>query len=227
MRRSWRDPRGRLAYVGRVVRTQEQTDGERIRAFVALQLPPALIDEVVDWQRSALAGRNSLRPVPAESLHLTLAFLGNREPEEMRLVGEMLGELEAPPVGLRLERRAAPFPRRRPSVLALAVKSPGAIAVRADLVSSLVGRGLVGEEEGDRTFRPHLSIARMRGRSHPGDRDPAWAWLRDEPVLSKQAAARTFGAVRVALYRSQLRSQGARYDVLAAYDLPPERGELR
>lgn len=226
MRRSWRDPRGRLAYVGRVVRTREETRGERIRAFVALQLPPALIDEVVAWQRSALAGRNSLRPVPAESLHLTLAVLGSRDPEEVRLVGEVLAELEAPPVGLRLERCATPFPRRRPSVLALAVKSPGAIVVRGELVSALVDRGLVGEE-GGRTFRPHLSIARMRGRSHPGGRDPAWAWLRDEPVLSTLAAARTFGAVRVALYRSQLRSQDARYDVLAAYDLPPERGELR
>jgi len=227
MGRSSRDPRGRLAYVGRVVRTQEESRSERFRAFVALQLPPTLIDEVVAWQRSALAGRNSLRPVPAESLHLTLAFLGSRDPEEVRLVGEVLAELEAPPVGLRLERRATPFPRRRPSVLALTVKSPGAIAVREELVSSLVDRGLVGEEEGGRTFRPHLSIARMRGRRHPGGRDPAWTWLRDEPVLSTQAAARTFGAVRVALYRSQLRSQGARYDVLAAYDLPPVRGELR
>ena len=98
-RRSWRDPRGRLAYVGRVIRTQGGTPAERIRAFVALQLPPALIEEVVAWQRSALAGRNSLRPVPAESLHLTLAFLGSREPRRGAARGGGAGGARGPSGG--------------------------------------------------------------------------------------------------------------------------------
>ena len=57
--------------------------GERIRLFCALDLPDDARNELCAWAEASLADRGRL--VPAENLHLTLAFLGHRP------VGEVPG----------------------------------------------------------------------------------------------------------------------------------------
>ena len=48
---------------------------ERLRLFVACDLPQDVERAVVAWQRKRLGGHEDLRIAPA--LHLTLAFLGS------------------------------------------------------------------------------------------------------------------------------------------------------
>ena len=48
-----------------------------LRLFVALEVPPAVREALAAF-RDAAADAEVWRPVPAESLHLTLAFLGRR-----------------------------------------------------------------------------------------------------------------------------------------------------
>ncbi len=69
------------------------------------------------------------------------------------------------------------------------------------------------EPEG-RPFWPHLSVARVRGRVDLGRLPP----------LPPAGTERMF-AVRVALYRSELRTQGSHYRSLAAIDLPPQAAD--
>src|SRR3954453_21027190 len=56
----------------------------RARLFVALDLPTAARLELALLGDQAMDGRDDLRPVPAEALHVTLVFLGYRPEREIR-----------------------------------------------------------------------------------------------------------------------------------------------
>ena len=199
----------------------EDERAERIRAFVALDLPVPVRDAIGRWQRVALADRDELRPIRPEALHLTLAFLGHLEAaagERASAVVEGL-RADAGPVALRLDPEPIGLPGRRPRVVAFAVEGPAAVALQAQVSSRLVDAGVL--EPPSRRFRPHLSVARVRGS--PGRAGRGRGLVEGLPPLPERAG-HTFGAVRVALYRSQLGSQGASYTTLTAFELPPLEG---
>jgi 2'-5' RNA ligase len=189
---------------------------KRIRAFIALAPPPATIEAIVGWQRTALAGRDALRPIDPDALHLTLAFLGYRDPDEVGRAREALlaAAADPDPVAVRLDPDPIGLPSRRPRVVAFAAASTAVVELHGRLVARLATAGLAAPE--GRPFRPHLSVARVRGDPKRRRSRAAVAGL---PALAGRSG-HTFDAVRVALYRSQLRSQGARYSVLADVDLP-------
>jgi 2'-5' RNA ligase len=187
----------------------------RVRAFIALAPPPATVETIAAWQRRALDDRDELRAIGADGLHLTLAFLGDRDEDEIGRAREALLAAAASPAPVPVAIASEPIglPRRRPRVVAFAAASPDAISLHEALVARLATAGLARPDR--RPFRPHLSVARVRGDPGRGRRRAAVAGL---PVLGP--TGHTFDAVRVALYRSQLRSQGARYSILADVDLP-------
>lgn len=191
---------------------------QRVRAFIALAPPPATIATIAAWQQRALGGRDDLRAIAPGGLHLTLAFLGDRDEDEIGRAQEALLAAIAtatgpPPVPVAIAPEPIGLPRRRPRVVAFAAASPGAVGLREELVARLAAAGLAQPDR--RPFRPHLSVARVRGDPAAGRSRRAVAGL---PSLGP--AGHTFDAVRVSLYRSQLRSQGARYSALADVDLP-------
>ena len=179
-----------------------------IRAFVALDLPERVVAAVAAWQEEAL-GSSELRPIRPEALHLTLAFLGDREEAEIDRAREvvMAYENEAGPVPIELESEPQGVPRRRPRVVAFGAVSPPASDLQGRIAADLVEAGLLEPER--RPWWPHLSVARVRGRASIGRLPPMPA-----------GPGHTFDAVRVALYRSELGPQGARYSTLAGFDLP-------
>ena len=61
---------------------REQTKSPRARLFVALDFPEEMREGVEAWGREALVDP-ALRLVRPESLHVTLAFLGNRPEGEI------------------------------------------------------------------------------------------------------------------------------------------------
>lgn len=195
-------------------------DPGRIRAFVALDLPTSVVEAVAGWQREALGDREGLRPIRPEALHLTLAFLGERDHGEIERAQRVLIAHGRDPaaVPVRLEREAIGVPARRPRVVAFPAASAAVVALQRALSADLVDAGLLEPEK--RPFWPHLSVARVRGDPKgPKGRRRHGPLLEGLPSLPAQAG-HTFGAVRVALYRSELRSQGAHYSVLADFDLP-------
>jgi 2'-5' RNA ligase len=195
---------------------------ERVRAFIALDPPDATADTIAAWQRQALGGRDDLRAIDRDALHLTLAFLGDCDRAGIERARQALLAAAASPRPVPVRLAAAPIglPRRRPRVVAFAAESPGAVSLHEGLAGELAAAGLLAADE--RRFRPHLSVARVRGdrRGQAGPRGRrAREVLAGLPALAERSG-HTFDAVRVALYRSQLRSQGARYSVLADVDLP-------
>lgn len=187
-----------------------------IRLFVALDLPEAVLAEVARWQRSQAEGQDLRAVVPA-ALHVTLVFIGERPGGAVAPIASALEEFDPGPIEGRLLPEPVPLPRRRPRLLALAIESPGATALQAEL--SLRLRDLDLHDPDQRPYWPHLTVFRLRGR--PGSRSRT----RVSPYAGGDGHA--FGFRRIALYRSDLRPEGASYSLLAANELPQRDGQKR
>jgi RNA 2',3'-cyclic 3'-phosphodiesterase len=182
---------------------------------MALELPALTRAGIEAWGREALADP-ALRRVAAESLHLTLVFLGHRPEEEIARLAEVLAGLDEEAPELSLGDPVTRPERGEPRLFALPVESPGAISLQAGLERELVSEGLHEPEE--RPFWPHLTVARVRPRGR-GSRRPQR--VRNPPGPLPEAPWRTHvRSVRASLYRSELKSQGATYTRLAHIDLP-------
>jgi len=210
--------------VAMVEADERERESGRVRAFIALAPPPATVAAIAGWQREALRERPELRPIAADALHLTLVFLGECDPDRIETARRALHRAVAAPaaVPVRLEEPVG-LPRRRPRVVAFAATSPAAVSLHGRLRAELSRDGDPAAVD-PRPFRPHLSVARVRGDPRGSGRRGRRAREAVAGLPPPTGTGHTFDAVRVALYRSQLRSQGARYSVLADVDLPQSGG---
>lgn len=177
------------------------------RLFAAVDLPDAVRSDLAAWAHTAVGRRDDLRRVPADALHLTLAFIGDRALEELDEIGDAVTEAADGPVALRVGAPLWLSPRR-PHVLTVAIEDPeGALRALHDRVeAALVARcGLVAER---RTFRPHVTVARVRRGA------------RVRPAELPGPPPSRFCAVAVTLYRSRLGGGGPQYESLARAELP-------
>jgi 2'-5' RNA ligase len=174
--------------------------------FVALDLPAAARSSLAAWRDELISGRDDLRPVRAEALHVTLVFLGWQAEKEADAIAaaafDACSGLPAP----RLRAGAVrPIPPRAARLFALDLEDEDGRteAVQASMSDALeAGRWYRPEK---RPFWPHLTLARAK-------RD-----VRRPPALPGTPAppAEAFEANALTLYRSTLRPQGAVYDPLA------------
>ncbi len=170
------------------------------RLFVALELPDPVRDALVAF-RDAAADPDVWRPVRAEALHLTLAFLGRRPEADVAVVAEILVAAAGPAPRLRLEG-AVLLPPRRARVLCAGLSDPDGVlsALQARVSAGLAGAGLYVPEE--RPFRAHATVARLRA----GARAPRAVAAEPEPL--------EFLGGPLTLFESRLHPHGARYEAL-------------
>jgi RNA 2',3'-cyclic 3'-phosphodiesterase len=174
---------------------------ERIRLFVALQLPDEIVRRLSAWQRAALDGAPDARIVPPGNLHVTLAFLGSRPVED---VEPILGLLRGLAPNAERPLLAAGTYRETRSVGMLRLEDEGERATR---FANRVGDGLerLGVYERERrAWLPHVTVLRFR---RPPRLRPA------PPDLGR------FSPSEVALYHSVLRPTGAQYEVVESIPL--------
>ncbi len=193
--------------------SKERLKSPRARLFVALDLPEALRDGIVAWGREELRDP-ALRVVPAESLHVTLVFLGYTPEKEIEALGETVRGLRSPAPTIELGDPVAKPSLGRARLFALPAASPGAIELQSELEEALAAKRLYKPEK--RPFWPHLTVARVRSAGRGSKRprpveSPPGSLSREllEPSLP----------VRVRLYRSELNPKGARYTPLAQVEL--------
>jgi 2'-5' RNA ligase len=185
----------------------------RQRLFVALDLPDAIREGLTAWGEAELVDPG-LRPVPPESLHVTLVFLGHREVGEADAIAGLVRGFGAPQPLMKLEDPIT-LPRgRRAAVFALPAPSPATTDLHHGLADRLVEEGLYEAEKRD--FWPHVTVARVRSEGR-GSRRPTAVTRRpgDLPERLKEP----FYVVRLTLYRSELQPRGARYVPLAQVEL--------
>jgi 2'-5' RNA ligase len=206
---------------------KERLKSPRARLFVALDFPDEVVEGLKRWQARRLTDP-ALRPMPAEQLHITLAFLAYHPVKAIDRIAEIVTGVEPRPVAFRFEREASPVPKGRPRLYALNARSPAAIALQATLSDALEAARLHKPEK--RPFWPHVTVARVRSeRVAPkkGERKGKGRPRRVTNPPGPLPAALTeqeFGAVRLRLYRSNLKPTGAEYEALAGLDLPPIPG---
>jgi 2'-5' RNA ligase len=185
----------------------------RARLFVALDLPEDARDGIVAWGGRELSDP-ALRPVPRESLHITLAFLGYMPEREIEPLAEIVSGLGAPAPLIRLgDPIARPSPKR-PRLFALPADSPDTVALQGDLEEQLVARRLYKPEK--RPFWPHVTVARVKPEGR-GSKRPRRI-ERQPQTLSPKLLSPVLG-VRLTLYRSELQPRGAHYTPLAQVEL--------
>jgi 2'-5' RNA ligase len=194
--------------------SNEQPKSPRVRLFVALDLPDAIRSGIEAWGRRELIDQ-ALRPIPAESLHITLAFLGQRPQEDAERVAQVLEGFAAPAPLIELSDPVARPGRGRARLFALPVLSPGAELIQSQLSEALASNGLFKAEK--RPFWPHVTVARVRSAGR-GSKRPMW--VERPPGSLPTELSDAFYGVRIALYRSELQPSGARYVPLAQVKLP-------
>ena len=201
---------------------KERLKSPRARLFVALDLPDGVREAIASWQGTALADP-ALRPMRPESLHVTLCFLSYHPEKAIPRIAERMASVGPRPVELRFESEPSPRPKGRPRLYAIGGASESAAALQAELSETLAAEGFYKPEK--RGFWPHVTVARVRSERLPPERGERRG--KGRPRRVKQAPAplpaaltEPFGAVRMALYRSDLKPQGAEYTSLAGVDLP-------
>ncbi len=204
---------------------KERLKSPRARLFTALDLPDDVRGALAEWQRRECTDP-ALRALEEDSLHITLCFLGYLPEKAIGEVGAAVAALEPRPVELRLEPEPVPVKGRRPGLFAIDAPSDGAVELQAELSRALSAARLYRTEQ--RAFWPHVTVARVR--SERGPKGSSGRRRRGKPRIVERppgplpdALTRPFGAVRVAVYRSHLRSSGARYERLSALQLPPAK----
>ena len=166
-------------------------EDERLRIFLALELPDDVVGALVTWGKAQL-----LRGRPVTSFHVTLAFLGSRPRSELDAVVDVLRRESA---------AAAPFTlspvryRETRSVGMVVLADPSGEATRlAERIQSGLERlGCYRREA--RRWLPHVTV--LRFSSKPGL----------TPPLPEIAAFAPSGA---AALLSRLSPSGARYEVI-------------
>ncbi len=178
---------------------------QRLRTFVALDLPEVVRSELAEW--CARVAPLDVRRVPADNLHLTLAFLGSRSAEEAAEIAPLLAPLaHGAAVGTLSTTEALWLPPRRPGVLTVEIEvGDGLARLQAALVSALVDA--IDFEPERRAFRPHVTVGRVAR-----DARVSASALEPPPQL-------TFHVPSMTLYRSRSVRGGARYEHLASVDL--------
>lgn len=193
-------------------------DSKPVRMFVALDLPEAIREGIGAWGQAALTDP-ALRPVPAENLHVTLAFLGSRSVQDAGRVAEAVEQSLAPAPLIELLDPVARPPRARSRLFALPALSPGAEQMQAQLSQALISERLYRPEK--RPFWPHVTVARVRAEGR-GSRRPSE--VGQPPGSLPSELSKPFYGIRVVVYRSELQPSGARYVPLAQVKLPGAGG---
>jgi RNA 2',3'-cyclic 3'-phosphodiesterase len=190
-------------------------ESEQVRMFVAVDLPEGVREDIAEWGEAALADP-ALRRVPPQSLHVTLAFLGNRPLSDVERIEEAMEAVAGIPLFLELGGPVGRPSRGRPRAIALPVTFPRPVVARqAELAEILAFERLYEPEK--RPFWPHVTVARARAEGG-GSRRPMGVEIPSGPAPTERVGF--FNAVRISLYRSELKPSGARYVPLAQVELP-------
>ena len=159
------------------------------RLFIALWPGPQVRRRLLDW-RAACDWPAGARPVRAADLHLTLHFIG-RVPVER--LPELVDGLAVPFRRFELHFGRAEVWGRGTAVLHPRTAPQRLVELHAQLRQALVRLGLPVEQ---RSFRPHVTLARDARGARLAGAAPAWRWSVHGYVLA-QSRPGSAGGYRV------------------------------
>ena len=187
-----------------------------MRCFVSLDLPDPVRVHLANVARP-LVERFALRPVPANQLHLTLAFGADLEPSAADELVTIVREVELPALSLRLQRLGHFPPRGIPRVVWAGFG--GDVDAVERLHADIAARALpLGVEREKRGFTPHVTLARVAS---------TFGALALVDALQQQSAMlrqKPFAPTHLAVYASELTPRGPIHRALARRPCAPLPG---
>jgi len=190
---------------------------EKIRAFIAIELPDPVKDSLSSLEdRLRPAEHPYVKWVDPQGIHLTLKFLGNIAPDQVPRIIEAitLASQGTSPLKLQIGGLGA-FPNlQRPRVIWVAVTGEvdPLIALQRGMDQALVPLGFAIER---RPFSPHLTLGRLRERASPGERNSIGKLV----MATKSEGSPAQEVNQISLMRSTLTPSGAIYNRLASIEL--------
>lgn len=178
-----------------------------IRSFIALSVSQDVADQLGDLaaKMSYQDKSGALRWVDQENYHVTLAFLGQQQQEDLEVLAEKLDESLLQTEFSASLAHISPFPETKPKLIAaLLDKTDDLINLHRQVTSSINATGLVMDK---RKFIPHITLARYRhSKNEFAGGVPANV---DCPLFFDE----------VVLYESVLTSAGAEYEPIYRFPL--------
>jgi 2'-5' RNA ligase len=179
-----------------------------IRSFIAVTVPAHSAEKLRAAQDRLRAANGSVKWVKPDGLHITLKFLGGVENDRLRAVwGSVTAALDGERQFIMRFRGVGAFPSAGRARVVWAGVAEGAHEM-AELASRVeracAGHGFPRE---DRPFRAHITLGRVRQPRPNEGLAAAMAELADTALGEARVD-------RVVLMKSELRPEGAVYDVL-------------
>ena len=190
-----------------------------VRAFIAADVSHDNILEIGWLQQGLKDSVSGVRWVRSGRIHLTLKFLGNIKEEYVEKLGNILRPICASHTVMEFKiGNLGVFPdlkRARVLWLGLEGELEKLGKLQADMEN---GCETVGFAKEKRSFKPHLTIGRVKARiKEPGH----LAEVMGQADLSR---FKPFRVDRIYIYRSELKPDGAHYSRLKTF---PLRGEIK
>ena len=182
-----------------------------MRVFVAIELPEdakRALGDLIDRLRASGA---TATWVNAETMHLTLRFLGEIDDAQLALYRTRLAEayLETRAFSLTVEGVSA-FPNlRRPSVFWAGVTTDGPELAYVQEAAERAAQA-IGLEPEPKAFHPHVTLARVKEREQG-------ARLAARVPAEEAFAAGEFAVAAVTLFQSRLTPQGPVHTPIQEY----------
>ena len=190
---------------------------KQVRSFIAIELPDELKSGLAQLQAQLKIGKQlSVKWVDPYSIHLTLKFLGSVNIDR---IGEITAAMEEaaqgiPPFYLEVKELGV-FPNLRRVQVAWVgimgeVDKLARLQERVD--ASLFCLGFARES---RSFTPHLTLARVRDRASPEERQRFGQLIADTGFVATSVIA----VDAISLMKSQLSREGAIYSRIVSVGL--------
>lgn len=180
-----------------------------IRSFIAIPVPREMANALGDVaaQMAYQDKSNAVRWVDQANYHITLAFLGEQNEDDLEQLAEQLDHY-LPQTAFDISiSHLSPFPESRPKLIAAMVnKSEPLIDLHKQVTSSLLASPINPDK---RRFMPHITLGRYRHSKNPfmGAIPPA---IEASGELNE-----------VTLYESTLTTKGAEYEAMFRFPLDP------
>jgi 2'-5' RNA ligase len=195
------------------MKNDELAMSQTIRAFIAFELPAAVISLLDNLQQGLKSLRLNARWVRPQNIHLTLKFLGNIDPGDIGIIGGAMADAVGDCAPLTLSVGGLGFfpGIKRPRVVwvGLGGEITALQNLQRNLDDRLAGVGFAKEKK---SFTGHLTLGRFKGASN---RETIRQIMSDY----SDVAGADFTANRIILFKSDLQPSGAVYTRLKQAEL--------
>ena len=179
-----------------------------IRSFIAIDLPEETRKALTGIQEQLKQSRAGVRWVRANSIHLTLKFLGDLHPDQVDDIAAVTTQAvrNEPLLTLRAAGLSAFPSQRNPRVIWVGIEGEvkRLTHIQTRLEHDLVPLGFAREQRG---FRAHLTLGRVKDKRNRQA-------LTEAMIKLETVEFDSFDVTEIILYKSDLRPTGAIYTKL-------------